>query len=87
MLCITLLCSTCNRHMPYARPAAHLLAPRQHLSGDLDLTCELLCSAKQVPMQVLYTHQLPTYADPMLDRLDPEHTIQYRLYRCACRTS
>ena len=25
--------------------------------------------------------QLPTYADPILDRLDPGHLIQYRLYR------
>ena len=25
--------------------------------------------------------QLPTYADPILDRLDPQHLIQYRLYR------
>ncbi|KAI7839905.1 hypothetical protein COHA_006385 [Chlorella ohadii] len=30
---------------------------------------------------VLYTSQLPTYADPILDRLDPQRTIQYRLYR------
>lgn len=30
---------------------------------------------------VLYTSQLPTYADPILDRLDPHRMIQYRLYR------
>lgn len=32
---------------------------------------------------VVYTSQLPTYADPILDRLDPERRIQYRLYRDA----
>ena len=31
--------------------------------------------------QVVYTHQLPTYADPILDRLDPNRYISYRLYR------
>ena len=31
--------------------------------------------------QVVYTDQLPTYADPILDRLDPQRFIQYRLYR------
>ncbi|EFN54279.1 hypothetical protein CHLNCDRAFT_31856, partial [Chlorella variabilis] len=30
---------------------------------------------------VVYTSQLPTYADPILDRLDPQRMIQYRLYR------
>lgn len=30
---------------------------------------------------VVYTSQLPTYADPILDRLDPNRMIQYRLYR------
>lgn len=30
---------------------------------------------------VVYTRQLPTYADPILDRLDPQRYIQYRLYR------
>lgn len=31
---------------------------------------------------VVYTSQLPTYADPILDRLDPNRVnIQYRLYR------
>ena len=30
---------------------------------------------------VVYTDQLPTYADPILDRLDPQRFIQYRLYR------
>jgi len=30
---------------------------------------------------VVYTSQLPTYADPILDRLDPHRMIQYRLYR------
>eukprot|EP00884_Botryococcus_braunii_P014271 jgi/Botrbrau1/22845/Bobra.0065s0004.1 len=30
---------------------------------------------------VVYTSQLPTYADPILDRLDPNRYIQYRLYR------
>jgi len=31
---------------------------------------------------VVYTSQLPTYADPILDRLDPHHAcIAYRLYR------
>ncbi|CAL5218977.1 g732 [Coccomyxa viridis] len=30
---------------------------------------------------VIYTDQLPTYADPILDRLDPQRFIQYRLYR------
>ena len=29
----------------------------------------------------MYTDQLPTYADPILDRLDPQRFIQYRLYR------
>lgn len=30
---------------------------------------------------VVYTHALPTYADPILDRLDPSRYIVYRLYR------
>lgn len=30
---------------------------------------------------VVYTSQLPTYADPILDRLDPHRFIQFRLYR------
>lgn len=30
---------------------------------------------------VVYTSQLPTYADPILDRLDPNRYIAYRLYR------
>ena len=30
---------------------------------------------------VIYTHALPTYADPILDRLDPARYIVYRLYR------
>lgn len=30
---------------------------------------------------VIYTHALPTYADPILDRLDPSRYIVYRLYR------
>ena len=31
---------------------------------------------------VVYTSQLPTYADPILDRLDPQRMIQYRWVRC-----
>ena len=31
---------------------------------------------------VLYTSQMPTYTDPIMDRLDPHRTILYRLYRC-----
>jgi len=34
---------------------------------------------------VVYTSQLPTYADPILDRLDPQRMIQYRLYRDSTR--
>lgn len=34
---------------------------------------------------VVYTSQLPTYADPILDRLDPHRMIQYRLYRDSTR--
>ncbi|KAK9809329.1 hypothetical protein WJX73_005759 [Symbiochloris irregularis] len=34
---------------------------------------------------VVYTSQLPTYADPILDRLDPNHFIQFRLYRDSTR--
>ncbi|KAK9839681.1 hypothetical protein WJX81_005792 [Elliptochloris bilobata] len=30
---------------------------------------------------VVFTSQLPTYADPILDRLDPNRYIAYRLYR------
>jgi import inner membrane translocase subunit TIM50 len=30
---------------------------------------------------VVYTAQLPTYADPILDRLDPQRLVTYRLYR------
>lgn len=30
---------------------------------------------------VVYTSQLPTYADPVMDRLDPQRLVQYRLYR------
>lgn len=31
---------------------------------------------------VVYTSQLPTYADPILDRLDPQRLIQYRWAHC-----
>ena len=31
---------------------------------------------------VLYTSQMPTYTDPIMDRLDPNRIILYRLYRC-----
>ena len=34
---------------------------------------------------VVYTSQLPTYADPILDRLDPQRLVQYRLYRDSTR--
>jgi import inner membrane translocase subunit TIM50 len=34
---------------------------------------------------VVYTSQLPTYADPILDRLDPQRLLQYRLYRDSTR--
>lgn len=34
---------------------------------------------------VVYTSQLPTYADPILDRLDPQRMVQYRLYRDSTR--
>lgn len=34
---------------------------------------------------VIYTSQLPTYADPILDRLDPQRLVQYRLYRDSTR--
>ncbi|KAK9823312.1 hypothetical protein WJX72_001853 [[Myrmecia] bisecta] len=30
---------------------------------------------------VVYTNQLPTYADPILDRLDPNRLVQFRLYK------
>jgi mitochondrial import inner membrane translocase subunit TIM50 len=30
---------------------------------------------------VVYSSQLPTYVDPILERLDPQRIIQYRLYR------
>ena len=30
---------------------------------------------------VVYTSQLSTYAEPILDRLDPQRLVQYRLYR------
>lgn len=35
---------------------------------------------------VIYTASLSKYADPLLDRLDPQHAISYRLYRehCVC---
>ena len=32
----------------------------------------------RVPQVVVYTSQLPTYADPILDRLDPNRYIAYR---------
>ena len=34
---------------------------------------------------VLYTDQLPTLGEPILDRLDPARFISYRLYRDATR--
>ncbi|KAG7670085.1 hypothetical protein Ndes2526B_g06470 [Nannochloris sp. 'desiccata'] len=34
---------------------------------------------------VVYTSQLPTYADPIMDRLDPQRLVQYRLYRDSTR--
>lgn len=34
---------------------------------------------------VVYTSQLPTYADPVLDRLDPNRMIQYRCAGAAQR--
>ena len=30
----------------------------------------------------MYTSQLPTYPDPVMDLLDPERVILHRLYRC-----
>ncbi|EEY57390.1 nuclear LIM factor interactor-interacting protein spore-specific form, putative [Phytophthora infestans T30-4] len=33
---------------------------------------------------VIYTASLSKYADPLLDKLDPEGTIRYRLYREHC---
>ena len=34
---------------------------------------------------VVYTAQLPTYADPIMERLDPQRLVQYRLYRDSTR--
>lgn len=34
---------------------------------------------------VLYTDQLPTYADPIMDRLDPSRFALYRLYKDSTR--
>ena len=34
---------------------------------------------------VLYTDQLPTYADPIMDRLDPNRFALYRLYKDSTR--
>jgi len=42
---------------------------------------DFLKGAAQFYEVVVYTSQLPTYADPILDRLDPHRCIQYRLYR------
>lgn len=42
---------------------------------------DFLKGAAQFYELVVYTSQLPTYADPILDRLDPHRCIQYRLYR------
>ena len=44
-----------------------------------------LQAASQYYELVLYTDHLPTYADPILDRLDPRRLIQYRLYRDSTR--
>ena len=34
---------------------------------------------------VVYTDQLPTFGDPILERLDPQRYISFRLYRDATR--
>jgi len=44
-----------------------------------------LQAASQYYELVLYTDHLPTYADPILDRLDPRRLVQYRLYRDSTR--
>ena len=33
---------------------------------------------------VVFTASLAKYADPVLDRLDPEHTVAHRLFRESC---
>jgi import inner membrane translocase subunit TIM50 len=39
---------------------------------------DFIRSVAQYYELVVYTSQLPTYADPILDRLDPQRMIQYR---------
>lgn len=39
---------------------------------------DLIRNMAQYYELVVYTSQLPTYADPILDRLDPQRMIQYR---------
>ena len=51
---------------------------RQYLHCLMVMLCAQMAQYYEL---VVYTDQLPTYADPILDRLDPQRFIQYRLYR------
>ena len=73
--------SCCARNV---KSSSHL----QCLGGGTRHCCDgavqlMVCSSgTQV---VVYTNQLPTYADPILDRLDPSRYIAYR--RAALRAA
>ncbi len=76
-------------HMLWAKgPAAaifHYTGIRAPENSENDQIAEVGAHAVAQMAQyyelVVYTDQLPTYADPILDRLDPQRFIQYRLYR------
>ena len=53
---------------------------RRSEHADVARLCAVVQMAQYYEL-VVYTDQLPTYADPILDRLDPQRFIQYRLYR------
>ncbi len=70
--------------LPFSQPLRHLLALVSGVALPPHQSPPSLPSSPRLPQYyelVLYTSQLPTYADPILDRLDPQRTIQYRRAR------
>lgn len=62
------------------RPWPRQMTCRRGEHADVARLCAVVQMAQYYEL-VVYTDQLPTYADPILDRLDPQRFIQYRLYR------